>query len=129
MAVAVASAIAWLAAHYASEHVLTHAWIRFWNPLVRLGFVFVVKLLSRLKLAHDREQARIAQTVQDYKNTVKILRGLIPICAWCKKVRDDDGYWKGVEAYVTEHSDASFSHGICQSCREKEFGDLPPKRP
>ena len=47
---------------------------------------------------------------------VKLLRGLIPICAWCKKIRDDSSYWKEVESYIIEHSDAIFSHGICLDC-------------
>lgn len=50
---------------------------------------------------------------------IKTLRGLIPICAWCKKIRDDKGYWKKVEEYVTERSNASFTHGICPQCLKK----------
>jgi hypothetical protein len=52
-------------------------------------------------------------------DNIKTLRGLIPICAWCKKVRDDKGYWKQVEVYVKEHSEADFTHGICQECLAK----------
>jgi len=48
------------------------------------------------------------------------LKGLIPICAWCKKIRDDKGYWKKVETYIEEHSDASFTAGICPKCLHKE---------
>lgn len=47
------------------------------------------------------------------------LKGLIPICAWCKKVRDDKGYWTQVEVYVADHSKADFSHGICPQCEKK----------
>ena len=50
---------------------------------------------------------------------VKLLQGLIPICAWCKKVRDDRNYWQQVETYIEGHSDAQFTHGICPECREK----------
>lgn len=49
---------------------------------------------------------------------VKTLSGLLSICAWCQRVRDDDGSWKRVEAFVTEHADAQFSHGICSQCFE-----------
>ena len=52
---------------------------------------------------------------------IKTLRGLIPICSSCKKVRDDKGFWKQVEAYVSEHSEAEFSHGICPDCMKKLY--------
>lgn len=50
---------------------------------------------------------------------IETLRGIIPICAWCKKVRDDTGFWQNVDAYVEEHTLANFTHGICPSCDEK----------
>lgn len=50
---------------------------------------------------------------------VKRLQGLLPICAWCKRVRNDQNYWQQVESYVAERTDARFSHGICPECREK----------
>jgi hypothetical protein len=51
---------------------------------------------------------------------VKTLRGLLPICAWCKKIRTEDGGWNELDSYVTEHSEASFSHGICPDCSSKQ---------
>lgn len=56
------------------------------------------------------------------KEDVKRLSGLIPICANCKKVRDDKGYWNQIESYIAEHSDANFSHAICPSCIKKLYG-------
>ena len=49
---------------------------------------------------------------------VKVLTGLLPICSYCKKVRNDGNYWEQIETYVSEHSDAQFSHGICPECRD-----------
>jgi hypothetical protein len=83
----------------------------------------VVTLLTRLKLSYE-EQIRSARALQESLDKVKILSGLIPICAWCKKVRNDQGYWQQVEAYIAEHSDATFTHGICQECKEKELQAL-----
>ena len=54
---------------------------------------------------------------------VKILRGIIPICVTCKKIRDSKGYWNQVEAYVEKHSEAQFSHSICEDCADKLYGD------
>jgi sigma-B regulation protein RsbU (phosphoserine phosphatase) len=51
---------------------------------------------------------------------IKQLNGLLPICAWCKKVRDDQNYWQEVECYVASHSEAQFTHGICPACLEKQ---------
>ena len=55
---------------------------------------------------------------------VKTLRGIVPICANCKKIRDDQGYWNQVEVYVRDHTEASFSHGICPDCIAKLYPEL-----
>ena len=58
------------------------------------------------------------------QNKVKILSGLLPICANCKNVRDDKGYWNQIEGYIQEHSEAEFSHGICPTCAKKLYPSL-----
>jgi hypothetical protein len=55
---------------------------------------------------------------------VKTLHGLLPICAHCKKIRDDQGYWQNVEEYVKQHTEAEFSHGICPDCIAKLYPEL-----
>ena len=67
----------------------------------------------------EQESERLICELQDALAKIKTLRGLLPMCAWCNKVRDDSGYWKRVETYIQEHSDASFTHGICPSCLKK----------
>ncbi len=62
--------------------------------------------------------ARVKQQVE-----MKILRGLIPICANCKDIRDDKGSWNQIEAYIQKHSSALFSHGMCPKCMDKLYGD------
>ena len=62
-------------------------------------------------------------------NEVNQLRGIIPICAACKKVKESEGYWKQVEAYIEDHSDAEFSHGLCEECADKLYGDKKWYRP
>jgi hypothetical protein len=66
------------------------------------------------------------ETAQDALNKIKTLRGIIPICASCKKIRDDKGYWNQLESYIREHSEAVFSHGICPECTENLYPDLHP---
>jgi transcriptional regulator with GAF, ATPase, and Fis domain len=68
---------------------------------------------SKLRNEKEKLEAALAE--------VKKLSGLIPICSHCKKVRDDTGYWNQVEAYIQEHSEAKFSHGICRECAEKYY--------
>src|SRR5438105_4818844 len=67
-------------------------------------------------------QAALADRVRELEEAltrVKQLQGLLPICSYCKKVRDDRNYWQQVETYIEGHSDAQFTHGICPECREK----------
>ena len=52
---------------------------------------------------------------------VRTLSGILPICAGCKRIRDDGGYWNEIERYVSQHSEVSFSHGICPECAKKLF--------
>ena len=54
---------------------------------------------------------------------IKKLSGLLPICASCKKIRDDKGYWNRIETYLHNHSEAEFSHGLCPDCMEKMYGE------
>jgi PAS domain S-box-containing protein len=80
----------------------------------------VTDVTERRQLTEERE--RIIAELKDALASVKTLRGLIPICASCKKIRDDQGYWNQVEVYVRDRSEAQFSHGICPDCRKKVYG-------
>lgn len=53
-------------------------------------------------------------------NSVKVLSGLVPVCAWCKRVRSDQGYWQQLEHFISERSHARFTHGMCPECDEKQ---------
>jgi sigma-B regulation protein RsbU (phosphoserine phosphatase) len=67
-------------------------------------------------------QKNLADRVRELESAlakVKQLQGLLPICAYCKKIRDDHNYWQQVEAYISSHSEARFSHGICPDCHER----------
>ena len=67
------------------------------------------------------------ETLQKTLREVKQLSGLLPICASCKKIRDDKGYWQRIEYYIREHSEANFSHSVCPECAEKLYPELFPK--
>ena len=78
------------------------------------------------KLAYERKvEENLRETNRRLTESiaqVRVLRGLLPICAACKKVRDDKGYWQQIEEYVREHSEADFSHCICPDCARKLYG-------
>jgi len=71
------------------------------------------------KKESERERENLILQLQEALADVKILSGLLPMCAWCKKVRDDSGYYHQIEAFLAQHSDATFTHGICPDCRTK----------
>jgi DNA-binding response OmpR family regulator len=73
------------------------------------------ELLIRVKTHLDLKKAR---------DEIRRLKGIIPICCNCKKIRDDKGFWEQVEIYIESHSDAEFSHGICPECTKELYGDL-----
>lgn len=62
--------------------------------------------------------------LSEYISEIQILRGILPICSICKKIRDDKGCWKRIEAYIEEHSEAEFSHSICRECATKHYPDM-----
>jgi DNA-binding response OmpR family regulator len=69
-----------------------------------------------------RLQAELAARVKELElalANVKLLQGLLPICCYCKKIRNDQNYWQQVDTYISDHSEAQFTHGICPECREK----------
>jgi hypothetical protein len=93
-------------------------------------FIFTV-VLTVLKKDFD-ERKRLIADLQKTLSEVKQLSGLLPICASCKKIRDDKGDWKQMESYISDHSEALFSHDICPECIRilypEQYGDLFDKQ-
>jgi len=109
-------ALVWFAVDDASGVQYSTAIIPFWNAAARLVYFLSFTFL----LSYSREQLRQS------KEEVKRLSGLLPICASCKKIRNDEGYWQEIDAYLSTHADTKFSHGICPDCAKKlypEFAD------
>ncbi|MFH1076422.1 MAG: PAS domain-containing protein [Pseudomonadota bacterium] len=69
----------------------------------------------------QKERDKLSGELQDAHAKLRILKGLLPICASCKKIRDDAGYWTQLEAYIRDHSEAEFSHSICPDCVKKLY--------
>jgi hypothetical protein len=89
-----------------------------------LLFTFKDAVEAHLALVNNLEQLdeKNKELVRTLKE-VKILRGLLPICAGCKKIRDDNGYWNQIESYIKKYSEVEFSHGICPDCAKRYYPD------
>ncbi len=106
---------------YVSEHTFLLVILAMAYSLLRR---FVDLHLSIGELNRSLQQ-RVLEAVAD----VKVLRGLIPICAACKNVRNDQGYWSQIETYISQHSDATFTHGMCPACMDEYYPDRRKKPP
>lgn len=92
--------------------------------------VGVILFASALGLLYQRTRLRLEKVNQDLAeamSSIKILKGMLPICANCKRIRNDSGYWEQIESYISHHTDTDFSHGICPDCYEILYGDITPK--
>lgn len=81
---------------------------------------------AQLRASHEELELRVAARTAELSGAlakVRTLHGLLPICAWCRRIRDDDGYWKQVEVYLQGHSDAQFTHSVCAECATTVLAD------
>jgi len=90
--------------------------------VVLLGLGLVGAYKARVR-EHKRRAVELARKVDEAVGQIKMLRGMLPICAGCKKIRDDSGYWNQMESYISSHSEADFSHGMCPECIERLYPD------
>lgn len=110
MAVAVVAARFWVAVTYEDQ------FIPFWASVVNAS----IRLTIFLGVAHLL--SRIAQQKHELESRVEELEGILPICAFCKKIRNDEGEWEQLERYVTDRSAAEFSHSVCTQCEDLHYG-------
>ena len=116
--------------------VVAGAWLMLWldgapsNAILawtHIGVVAVVLsavLALAFRVTHKANERLIGE-LREALGNVKTLKGLLPVCAWCHRIRNDAGYWEQLEAYVAAHSEAAFSHGMCPECFTKHYGDHP----
>lgn len=103
-------------------HFYQTAWFNLVCGMVTLLVIMTAHQLRVRRMA--AREAELQRRVNDAVAKVKVLSGMLPICASCKKVRDDKGYWNSIEQYITEHSDTAISHGICPDCVRKLYPEL-----
>jgi len=71
----------------------------------------------------EREREKLIEDLRKARAEIKTLKGIMPICSYCKKIRDDTGYWNQLDQYIKEHSEAKLSHGVCPESAKKYFSD------
>lgn len=114
------------------EHILNEAFIAGAHDFITVPFskiVFLARVNGAIRLKRERdekneilqEKDEVVTKLKEAIDNIKTLTGLIPICANCKNIRGDDGYWDQVEVYISKHSQAVFTHGICPNCAEKLY--------
>jgi AmiR/NasT family two-component response regulator len=97
--------------------------------LTRAMTIAVARFSDLMELRRlNADLQKLNKELQDALVEIKTLKGILPICATCKKIRDDEGYWHQVEVYVRDHSDAVFSHGICPDCLKEFYPDFVRKK-
>jgi len=109
-------------------HVEGNASCRFENGQAMATRAIFRDITKRKAVEAERE--RLIKELQAALAEVQTLSGLLPICGWCKKIRDDSGYWNSVEGYLKERAAVEFTHGICPECSAKmiaEMDRLPPE--
>jgi PAS domain S-box-containing protein len=87
------------------------------------GYIAIIRDITERKGAEE-EREKLIHELQEALANIKTLRGLLPICSHCKKIRDDKGYWNQIESYIRDHSGAEFTHGMCPECMKKLYPDL-----
>lgn len=96
------------------------------SAIMLAGVLLIGPVFLSVKTA-EREQKKAFDELKEATSKIKILSGLLPICASCKKIRDDKGYWEQIEVFVRDRSEAEFSHGICPECAKKLYPELYDK--
>jgi PAS domain S-box-containing protein len=97
-----------------------------WKTGGEVYYTGIIRDISERKQIEE-ERNQLIESLQESLAKVKTLSGLLPICASCKKIRDDNGYWNQIETYIRNHSEAEFSHGICPECTRKLYPELSKK--
>ena len=85
-------------------------------------------IIASARFEDVMELRRLNSKLKEALENVKVLSGLLPICANCKSIRNDGGYWKAVEEYISENTDVHFSHSLCPACIDKLYPDYKPKK-
>jgi PAS domain S-box-containing protein len=116
--------------HFLFRHRLANGEIKdvevFSGPIIFGGkkvLYSIIHDISERKML-ETERERLIESLEKAFEEIKTLKGILPICSSCKKIRDDKGYWQQIESYISDHSDAEFTHSLCPDCIKKLYPDF-----
>ncbi len=119
---ALGTAVDWVLADYSNFPAYDRPWLRGWTGVNHLlSFLFLAFLVDRFHRLFQAQQ-EVSRELAEALSHVRALEHILPVCAWCKRVRDDQGYWQQVEEYLGSHN--LISHGVCPECKTKVQGEL-----
>ena len=116
--------------HFLFRHRLANGDIRdvevYSGPLIihgrKLLYSIIHDITERKRAQEERD--RLIHDLQEAMSEIKTLKGILPFCSFCKKIRDDKGYWEKVDVYIRKHSQADISHGVCPECMQKHYPEV-----
>lgn len=121
--VSMTAAFVWFAADVLSGHRHSDALYAVWNTMIRLASFLTIgwsmQKIHRLLVSERENAAALRRSLSE----IKVLEGLVPICAQCKRIRDSQGLWEQLEVFISERSKATFSHGYCPECAKQFLKD------
>jgi PAS domain S-box-containing protein len=116
--------------HFLFRHKLANEEVRdvevFSGPIIfdgKKALYSIIHDISARKML-ESEKEKLISKLEKALEEIKTLKGILPICSLCKKIRDDKGYWQQIESYIRDHSDAEFSHSLCPDCLKKFYPDF-----
>jgi hypothetical protein len=121
IALSILSAIVWGCVDFLSGHHYSSTVYYFWNAGIRLISFIVPAIFVDMVRVLLRQQQKLNTDLNKSLTDIKQLKGFLPICASCKKIRNDKGYWEQIEKYISNHSEAEFTHGICPECAKRLY--------
>ncbi len=117
LALSVAAAATWLIADLLARSVYPGVHVEVWNAAFELlTYLAVTWAVGWMRAQHDHLVEAASQ--------IRQLKGLLPVCAWCHRVRSDEGYWLSVDSYLRRHTDVQVTHGICPECAARQMSEL-----
>ena len=106
---------------------LHELWMRLLTVTIILLFGYISQRVANKITAAYRKEKELTKKLEDSFQEIKVLRGLLPICASCKKIRDKKGYWNQIEIYIKDRSEAEFTHSLCPECTKKLYPEFADK--
>lgn len=109
---------------YCYKPAVSDMWKVVFNRAISLLAIWTTSFIGLQRKVVEESRERAVREREQAMEDVKVLRGLLPICSSCKRIKDEKGYWKRIEGYIRDHSEADFTHSLCEECAVKLYPQL-----